>query len=59
MLCNTTEHGMVRHEAAEAIGAIGDSECVALLQRFVKDSDELVRESCEVALDAVEYWAAC
>ena len=48
---------MVRHEAAEAIGALGTDECVELLKQFVADKDDLVRESCEVALDAADYWA--
>ena len=56
-LCNEEEHGMVRHEAAEAIGAIGNEECVALLERYQRDKEELVRESFEVSLDAVDYWA--
>ncbi len=55
------EHGMVRHEAAEAIGALeGDEKdwerCRSVLVRFSKDSDGVVRESCEVALDAADYW---
>ena len=56
------EHSMVRHEAAEALGAIeGGSEdmakCERLLREFTADSDSCVRESCEVALDAQDYWA--
>mmetsp|Transcript_2469 Transcript_2469/g.4779 ORF Transcript_2469/g.4779 Transcript_2469/m.4779 type:complete len:353 (+) Transcript_2469:113-1171(+) len=69
---DTKEHGMVRHEAAEAIGAIaeaisGDDEnasptvkvkdCVDLLRKYLKDPDPLVFESCETALDALDYWA--
>ena len=56
------EHSMVRHEAAEALGAIEGAaadmtKCEALLQEFMADSDSCVRESCEVALDAQDYWA--
>ena len=49
---------MVRHEAAEAIGAIHNrwDEAKALLKEFLQDEDELVRESCEVALDAGDEW---
>lgn len=50
------EHPMVRHEAAEALGAIGTPECVDLLQKYLKDGSVIVRESCEVALDVVDYW---
>jgi len=50
------EHMMVRHEAAEALGAIGTQECFDLLQEYKDDENEIVRESCLVALDAQEYW---
>lgn len=52
------EHEMVRHEAAEALGAIGTGECVEFLSGFAKDGTLMLRESCEVALDVVDYWAA-
>lgn len=54
------EHCMVRHEAAEALGAIEGrwDETQVLLVKFSKDPDEVVRQSCEVALDAVDYWGA-
>jgi len=52
------EHEMVRHEAAEALGAIGNSECVEFLKGYTGvDSPVMLRESCTVALDAVDYWA--
>ena len=50
------EHAMVRHEAAEALGAIGTPEANALLLEHKSDDEEVVRESCEVALDAASYW---
>lgn len=51
------EHPMVRHEAAEALGSIACAdEDVALLEHFKKDSDRIVAESCEVALDIHDYW---
>lgn len=51
------EHRMVRHEAAEALGAIGTPECEEILQVYLKDKEQVVRESCEVALDIMDYWA--
>ncbi len=52
------EHAMVRHESAEALGAIegrwGDVE--AILKAFLKDNDDVIRESAVVALDAADYW---
>ena len=52
------EHCMVRHESAEALGAIEErwGECEAILEQFVNDEDDVVRESCMVALDAADYW---
>ena len=52
------EHRMVRHESAEALGAIEErwGECEAILSQFLNDVDDVVRESCMVALDAADYW---
>ena len=44
------EHGMVRHEAAEALGAIGTPEAVEVLREYCAHSEEILRESCWVAL---------
>ncbi|KAM9848551.1 deoxyhypusine hydroxylase isoform 1-T1 [Aulostomus maculatus] len=49
------ESPMVRHEAAEALGSIGKEECLAVLQRYRADGERVVKESCEVALDMLEY----
>ena len=46
---------MVRHEAAEALGSIADSRCIALLQAFSEDAELIVAESCVVALDMLAY----
>lgn len=32
VLANTNEHPMVRHEAGEALGAIGTDQCLSILQ---------------------------
>lgn len=56
-LSKESEHRMVRHEAAEALGAIGGPDIEAILQRYrAGDKDDIVVESCEVALDAMNYW---
>ncbi|RHY85164.1 hypothetical protein DYB31_009061 [Aphanomyces astaci] len=57
VLINEAEHRMVRHEAAEALGAIGTAECEDILKVYLKDAHQVVRESCEVALDIIDYWA--
>ena len=49
---------MVRHEAAEALGAIGDRAALATLEKFVDDPEPVVAESCEVAMDLLEYVAS-
>lgn len=54
-LARTTESPMVRHECAEALGAIARPACLAALREHVTDPEPVVRESCEVALDMYEY----
>lgn len=57
-LRRNNEHCMVRHESAEALGAIEGrwQETNDLLKEFSEDKDQVVRESCLVALDAVDYF---
>ena len=45
-----SEHGMVRHEAAEALGAIGTPEAIEVLRDYCCHSEEILRESCWCAL---------
>ncbi|KAF3043094.1 deoxyhypusine hydroxylase [Didymella keratinophila] len=55
-LSNTTEASMVRHEAAEALGSLGDEEGVEdTLRKFLNDPEQVVRDSCIVALDMAEF----
>ena len=49
------EHVMVRHEAAEALGAIGNREAVPVLEKYQNDEHIEVSESCEVALDLLNW----
>ena len=49
------EDVMVRHEAAEALGAIGNRMSMATLERFRNDDDIVVAESCEVAIDLLDW----
>lgn len=46
---------MVRHEAAEALGAIASPEVVDVLKSYLNDEVDVVRESCIVALDMYDY----
>ena len=54
-LSDLEEDVMVRHEAAEALGAIGDQIAMATLREFVDDDSIVVAESCEVAIDLLDY----
>lgn len=55
-LSDTNEVSMVRHEAAEALGSLGDEEGVeATLRLFQDDPEKVVRDSVIVALDMAEY----
>ncbi|KAI5285266.1 deoxyhypusine hydroxylase [Ascosphaera acerosa] len=55
-LADPSQAHMVRHEAAEALGDLGDQpgvECV--LRKYLNDPEPVVRESCIVALDMAEF----
>lgn len=52
---NTSESEMVRHECAEALGAIATKDCIDVLKKYMADDKRVVRESCEIALDMCEY----
>ncbi|PVI03508.1 Deoxyhypusine hydroxylase [Periconia macrospinosa] len=55
-LSNTKEQSMVRHEAAEALGSMGDEEGVEdTLKKFLDDPEQVVRDSVIVALDMAEF----
>ena len=55
-LSNTKEEGMVRHEAAEALGSLGGEEGVdEVLAKFLNDDEQIVKDSILVALDMAEY----
>jgi len=54
-LSDHDEDLMVRHEAAEALGAIGDRDAMDTLKRYVDDPEPVISESCEVAIDLLEW----
>ena len=49
------EDVMVRHEAAEALGAIGNRVAMGTLEKFASDEEVVVAESCEVAIDLLNW----
>lgn len=46
---------MVRHEAAEALGALCHTESLDLLRHYLNDSAEEVRQTCEIAIARIEW----
>jgi len=57
VLQDEDEDPIVRHETALALGEITKSK--DLLLKYSKHEDQLIRESCEIALDFVDYWHDC
>ncbi len=57
VLEDTQEDPMCRHEAAEALGAIGDIDSVDLLARMRDSQSEpdVVRETCEIAFERIQW----
>jgi deoxyhypusine monooxygenase len=51
---NVEESPIVRHECVIALGDI--SEDKSFMQKYFEDPDQMVRESCIVASDMVDYW---
>lgn len=51
------EDTMCRHEAAEALGALGDWESLGLLKGLRDELGEadVVRETCEIAVGRIEW----
>lgn len=57
VLANLEEDPMCRHEAAEALGALGDAGNLDILRKFRdRDGEEVViKETCEIAIDRIEW----
>ncbi|KXZ51717.1 hypothetical protein GPECTOR_11g165 [Gonium pectorale] len=55
ILHNSEEHAMVRHEAGEALGAIGTEECLVPLREHLDDAVLEVAETCQLALQRIEW----
>ena len=50
LLRDEAENAIVRHEAAEALGAIGSPDAISVLREFTEHPEPILRESCWVAL---------
>ncbi|CAG8588033.1 21152_t:CDS:2 [Rhizophagus irregularis] len=46
---------MVRHEAGEALGAIGDPSSLDILEEYLNDEHAVVRETCELSIAKIKY----
>mgnify|MGYP000108948568 FL=1 len=55
VLAEKSENEMVRHECAEALGAIATEETNQILKDYLEDDTRVVRESAIVALDVSDY----
>jgi deoxyhypusine monooxygenase len=55
VLDDSREHAMVRHEAAEALGAIGTLECLQPLTRHEESDVREIAETCLLARQRVEF----
>jgi deoxyhypusine monooxygenase len=57
VLKDKAEDAMCRHEAAEALGALGDEGSLELLKAFRDDNNEIdvVKETCEIAVDRIQW----
>ena len=57
VLEDKNEDAMCRHEAAEALGALGDEGSLGMLQEARDDAQEVevVRETCEIAVQRIEW----
>lgn len=51
---DTTESPIVRHECVIALGDVSKDN--TLMEKYFSDPDDMVRESCLVAADMVDYW---
>ena len=57
VLQNLQEDPMCRHEAAEALGALGDAQSLQVLRDFRDREGEevVVKETCDIAIDRIEW----
>ncbi len=56
VLADLSQADMVRHEAAEALGSLGEEPGVEeILLKYLHDDNQVVRESIIVALDMAAY----
>ncbi|CAG5120013.1 unnamed protein product [Candidula unifasciata] len=57
VLEDTSQEAIVRHEAGEALGAIGDASVCEVLKKYLHDPVVEVAETCELALGRLKWLA--
>jgi len=57
VLQDEDEDPIVRHETALTLGEITKSKDILL--KYMNHKNQLIAESCEIALDFVDYWNSC
>ncbi|XP_008546780.1 deoxyhypusine hydroxylase [Microplitis demolitor] len=55
VLKDVNQEPMVRHEAGEALGAIGDESVIPVLEEYSKDPVVEVAETCQLALNRIKW----
>jgi len=55
VLSDEAEDPMVRHEAGEALGALGHVASLELLRKHVQDKEVVVAQTCELAIARIEW----
>ena len=55
VLSDPAREPIVRHEAAEALAAIGGEEVEATMRKYSEDEVVEVRETCQLALDMINF----
>lgn len=46
---------IVRHEAAEALGAIGDPSTIPILQKYFSHHEPAIAETCDLAIRRIQW----
>jgi len=47
---------LYRHEAAEALGAIGEKKSIAELEKYAEHAIREIRETCSLAIDNIKFY---
>lgn len=59
VLADKNQQCMVRHEAAEALGALGDVDSLPILETYLKEDPLLeIRQTCELAIGRIKWQAS-